>query len=40
MIRNFIMALRGDASLWVDGQESRRSLAAVLGVYDAAGIGE
>jgi predicted dehydrogenase len=39
MIRNFIMTLRSDAPLWVDGHEGRRSLAAVLGAYDAAGIG-
>jgi len=39
LIRNFIMALRNEAPLLVDGPEGRRSLAAVLGVYKAAGIG-
>ena len=40
IICNFIMTLRGETSLWVDGQEGRRSLAAVLGVYDAAELGK
>ena len=36
--RNFIEAIRHDAPLLVDGAEGRRSLAAVLAIYQAAGL--
>ncbi len=36
--RNFIEAIRNDAPLLVDGAEGRRSLAAVLAIYQAAGL--
>jgi UDP-N-acetyl-2-amino-2-deoxyglucuronate dehydrogenase len=40
IIRNVIMAMRSDTPLVVDGHEGRRSLAAVLDIYHAAGIGK
>ena len=40
LIGNFIETLRGDAALWGDGREGRHSLSAVLGVYEAAGLGK
>lgn len=39
IIRNLVAALQGGEQLLVDGAEGRRSLAAVLGIYEAAGIG-
>ena len=36
--RNVIEAIRDDASLRIDGREGRRSLAAVLAIYQAAGL--
>jgi predicted dehydrogenase len=39
IIRNLVAALHGHEPLLVDGREGRRSLAAVLGIYEAAGIG-
>ncbi len=38
LISNFMDALRGNGSLFIDGKEGRRSLATVLGVYSAAGL--
>ena len=38
LVRNFIEAIRGEESLLIDGNEGRRSLAAVLGIYRAAGL--
>ncbi|MCP4691811.1 MAG: Gfo/Idh/MocA family oxidoreductase [Desulfobacterales bacterium] len=38
LIENFMDAIRGKAPLLIDGREGRRSLAAVLGVYKAAGL--
>ncbi len=38
LIANFIDALEGGAPLAADGREGRRSLAAVLGIYRAAGL--
>lgn len=38
IIRNLVEALQGREPLLVDGNEGRRSLAAVLGIYEAAGI--
>jgi predicted dehydrogenase len=38
IVRDFIRALREDRSPEIDGVEGRRSLAAVLAVYEAAGL--
>lgn len=38
ILRNFIKAIRGEEPLLVDGAEGRRSLAAVLAIYEAAGL--
>jgi predicted dehydrogenase len=38
IVRNFIHALRGDHPPRIDGREGRRSLAAVLAIYQAAGL--
>ncbi len=38
LIKNFIDVLRGNAQPLIDGREGRRSLAAVLGIYKAAGL--
>jgi predicted dehydrogenase len=38
ILRNFIAAIREGTPLLVDGLEGRRSLAAVLAVYEAAGL--
>ena len=38
LISNFMDTLRGNGPLFIDGKEGRRSLAAVLGVYRAAGL--
>ena len=38
MLRNFIQAARDGTPLLVDGAEGRRSLAAVLSIYQAAGL--
>ena len=37
-VRDFVEALRTGRRQMVDGREGRRSLAAVLGIYEAAGI--
>ena len=39
IFRDFILALREDRPFYLDGVEGRRSLAAVLAIYKAAGIG-
>ena len=39
IFRDFIRALREDRPFYLDGVEGRRSLAAVLAIYEAAGIG-
>ncbi len=36
VLRDFVRALNGQGSLSIDGEEGRRSLAAVLGIYEAA----
>jgi len=38
LVRNFLEALRGGERLLIDGREGRRSLAAVLRIYQAAGL--
>ncbi len=38
IVKDFVAALNGDSRLSIDGTEGRRSLAAVLGIYQAAGI--
>ena len=38
LVRNFLEALRGGERLLIDGKEGRRSLAAVMGIYKAAGL--
>ena len=38
LVSNMIDAVRGEAPLLVDGHEGRRSLAAVRGIYRAAGL--
>ncbi len=37
LVKNFMDSIRNDAPLLIDGREGRRSLAAVLGIYKAAG---
>ncbi len=39
IFRDFILALREDRPFYLDGVEGRRSLAAILAIYKAAGIG-
>jgi len=39
IFRDFILALLEDRPFYLDGVEGRRSLAAVLAIYEAAGIG-
>jgi len=39
IFRDFILALREDRPFYLDAVEGRRSLAAVLAIYEAAGIG-
>ena len=39
ILRDFILALQEDRPFYLDGVEGRRSLAAVLAIYKAAGIG-
>jgi predicted dehydrogenase len=38
IVRDFIQALRADRAPRIDGAEGRRSLAAVLAIYEAAGL--
>lgn len=38
IIADFVAALNGGSELSIDGAEGRRSLSAVLGIYEAAGI--
>ena len=38
LIKNFIGCLSGNERLMIDGREGRRSLAAVLSIYRAAGL--
>jgi UDP-N-acetyl-2-amino-2-deoxyglucuronate dehydrogenase len=38
LVRNFLETLQGRERLWVPGEEGRRSVAAVLGIYRAAGL--
>jgi UDP-N-acetyl-2-amino-2-deoxyglucuronate dehydrogenase len=38
IVRDFIQALRADQAPRIDGAEGRRSLAAVLAIYEAAGL--
>ncbi|MGD8398699.1 MAG: gfo/Idh/MocA family oxidoreductase, partial [Anaerolineae bacterium] len=38
LFRDFLGAIRDDRPPLVDGAEGRRSLAAVLAIYDAAGL--
>jgi len=40
IVRDFVGAVQGDRAPMVDGTEGRRSLAAVLAVYDAAGLND
>ena len=38
IVREFVEAVRGRRPLRIDGHEGRRGLAAVLGIYEAAGL--